>query len=148
MLILTVNSKSTIDDIVNDTPSGVNRDYLLNEDSRKRLDVLVCFANKLNEQNFVPFIEVKFASQYSAREKRIEVVGKHNDKIELYKFSATNRFDKDAIELDRIIRELRNKFADSKMEFTGTLLVDNNADNDFIQQSIKKMNLNVLTKSY
>lgn len=148
MSILKLNTKSSIADIVNNIPGGVYRNYILDSESNKRLDVMVCFTQKLVIQNITPFIEVKFPSKYSAREKRIEVVGITDSKIFLYKFSDWNRFDKDAIELDRNIVELVSLFGSSNVSFIGILLLNSSCNIDFIQQQVNNLGLNIDVNYY
>lgn len=98
MFILKLYSKATFQDIINGIPSGVERNYVFTENPKNRLEELVYYAHSKQTSNTKVYIEVKYASKYSSREKRLEIVSVNDKMINVYKISALNRFDKDAIE--------------------------------------------------
>jgi recombinational DNA repair protein RecR len=143
MLIVEINSKSTLESIIaNDATNGTIRQYIIDNTTNAKLNEIVKLAQKLQQNGTVPFIEVKFKSQYSSREKRLEVVGKKGSIITIYKFSSFKRFDKDAIELNRLVEEIVSK-NNKEYIINGTLLFDDNYKFDFITQKISEFGISI-----
>jgi hypothetical protein len=139
---------NTIENIVNKEIGGVDTQYILNHTSKKRIDTLVVIANSLYQQNATPFIEVKFVSRYSSREKRLEIVSRSQDTITIYKISAFSRYDKDAIDLNQLLEEIKSIFSNSEYKFCGVLLFKELEKIQFIKESLSAMNLNLNIGSY
>jgi hypothetical protein len=137
-----IHTKATIDSILSGYPDGVDREYILNPTSNTHLDSLVFFANELLSKGQKSFIEVKFQSKYTNRNKRIEVVGIKDNMCYIYKFSAYRRYDKDAIEVDRIAKELTEIYS-SKKVYVPSLIFSDSSDVSFVKESIFNMGLNV-----
>jgi hypothetical protein len=142
MLTTIIHTKASIESILLDHPDGVNREYILNPMGNTRLDLLVTFANEIKSRGQKSFIEVKFQSKYTDRNRRLEVIGLTDDKCYIYKFSSYGRFDKDAIEIDRISKELLETFP-FKRSYVPSLILRPSDNIDFIKVSLHNMNLNI-----
>ena len=142
MSILSVNCKANLLELLADKPSGVNREYILEHNNATRLGQLVLYSSLLIKNNITPYIEVKFVSKYSKREKRIELITKEEKKITIYKVSSFSKYDKDALELVNIITEIQEKF--TELDVYGVLLFAEKKTNiDFINKSLKTITKNV-----
>ena len=145
MFILKVNNKAVLRDILNGNPSGVVRDFVYNDKPTNRLEELVYYAYNEQIKNSQVFIEVKYASKYSSREKRLELVTIKDDILSIYKVSASNRFDKDAIELKRIIDEV-NEEANSNYHIQGVLKIKPSSDVARIKEMIESMKIDIMVE--
>lgn len=141
MLILKVNCKSSLSDIIKNVYSGSDRDYIFSPESKKRLDLLVSYSKTLIDKGITTFIEVKFVSKYSARERRIEIVSKDKDCISLYKISSFSKYDKDALDLSHLVLEINETFTNISTPIKGVLLFPQDTDIQFIKDSVSSMNL-------
>jgi hypothetical protein len=141
MSILTVNIKSSILDIVTGNQGGVERSFLILENKKNKIDSLVILANKLSNESTKTFVEVKFESKYSQREKRLEVVTKKGVDISICKISNKHKFDKDALELSNICEELSSIF--KLNNFYPKLYLDID-DLESYQSAVINMGLSVL----
>ena len=142
MLTTIIHTKATIQSILSGAPDGIERKYILNFKRTARLDSLVTLASTISQNGKKPFIEVKFQSKYTDRDKRLEVVSISDKICEIYKFSSFKRFDKDALEMDRISKELAELFPDFG-QFIPSLVFDNEEKIEFIKESIHGMELNI-----
>ncbi|MGI6717956.1 MAG: hypothetical protein ACOX4D_02195 [Bacteroidales bacterium] len=145
MFILKVNHKAVLRDILNGNPSGIVRDFVCNDNPTNRLEELVYYAYNEQIKNSKVFIEVKFASKYSSREKRLELVTIKDDVISIFKVSASNRFDKDAIELKRIIDEV-NEEVKSNYHIRGVLKIKPSSDVERIKKMLESMNIDIMVE--
>lgn len=144
MQTILINTKSTIQSIFSNNPDGVNREYLLVPNSRKRLDLLIRFSSYLIELGHEVFIESKFQSKYTDRHKRLEVVSRNNGNYNIYKFSSFSRFDKDAIEISRTTNEVANSLISSEpICILPVIILSLDEDSDFVRESLRSMLLNV-----
>ena len=107
MSILSINVRSELALLIIGEQSGKNTSFDLQVMPEGRLSDLVKCASVLNEIHDRVSIEVKFGSKYSSRVKRLEIVGVSGNFITIYKMSALKRYDKDCIELNRDIEELK-----------------------------------------
>jgi len=139
MSILKINTNANLLEIISSINSGIDREYLFEPSLKKnRLQEIIHYANKIKNENIIPFIEVKFASKYGRREKRIEIVGKNNNIFIIYKISKISKFDKDALEIQNIINEVRETLKDISIK--GVLLFsDKTTDTKFINSSLSSI---------
>lgn len=148
MNTIRIVTKATIDDIVRGGAGGVSREYIVNPLGTSRLDRLVRYSNYLADTGNTPYMEVKFRSKYSSREKRLEIVAHKDGTFTIFKFSSQEKYDKDAIELSRIISEIMSLHNLSATKLVGCLLIPQGNDIQFIQQYLFKSNINILVKNY
>ena len=90
-------------------PTGKIKRYILTEDNIERLSAIIRLAYKLEKNNNKTYIEVKFDSQYTPRPKRLEIVAKEKDCIKIYKFSNKSSFEKECLDVQRTIDEIKSK---------------------------------------
>ena len=142
MPVVNVNSKAVLSDILQGLPSGQCKDYLIEDSPNDRLGELVYYAHQKQQDGYKAYIEVKFASKYSSREKRLEVVTIKDSMLCVYKISSLNRFDKDALELNRIVAEISegNKIGYS---VTGSLIMKRKDDIERATELLKQMNIHI-----
>ena len=138
-----LNVNNTLGNIIFKKNGGLIRNYLVNENPIKKLDIQVFFANKLLNSGYNPFIEVKFKSMYSDREKRIEIVSEKDRHINIYKISKFVHFDRDAIELNRLSEEIKKTYCDNDFEINSILLFNEEFDRTFVLQQIENLHLAV-----
>ena len=143
MFILTVNFKATIPDIVAGRSTGVDRQYLVSDECAGKSDEIVCLADNLSKKCDAAFVEVKFVSKYSQREKRLEVVTKVGNRISVCKISNVKKFDKDSLELNSVCQELRSIYGTCVFIPVVYLKV---SDVTFYQESVNNMGLSVIIK--
>jgi hypothetical protein len=147
MPILNIKSKASLLDLIANKDSGIIKEYMIDSTNTKRLSMLVSYSEKLINKNIEPFIEVKFQSKYGKREKRIEIVGKRKNVITLYKISKVQNYDKNAIELSKLVFEIRE--FNSEIKIKGILLfVEKNTDILLIQKFINSKNLGIEAKIF
>jgi len=108
MKVVSLNNNATMEDILLGLPSGKIKKYILTSDNIERLSGIIRLAYKIGQEKEV-YIEVKFNSKYNSRPKRLEIVAKTDNNIEIYKFSKNNNFEKECLDLQRIINEIKPK---------------------------------------
>ena len=123
MSILNVNCNARLLELLSGQTTGKERSYIYTDSPRKKLEHQIFLSKELVEDGYSPYIEVKFVSQYSSREKRIEVVGVLEGKVVLYKFSSRAFFDKDANELARLIEEIKALNVSKGYDISGTIIL-------------------------
>lgn len=147
MLTVRLNKKAILGEVLSNLDSGITQTFIVKNESNKSLDRIVTYASLLQNEGSRVFIEVQFQSKYTPRPKRIEIVELSNGDINLYKFSAPNKFDKDAIEQDKIVKEISELYPSLTGRIHGYILLDRDAKIDFINQSIAEMGLTIKAKS-
>lgn len=138
--LVTINTKSTIGSIINGVPDGVNVVYMQNIISAPKLALMVSKATLLLCK-YETYIQVKFQSKYSARELKLEVVTKNKNEINVYKISSPSKYDRDSINLNSIVSELRELY--TKNTFKGIIFLQDSTSLHFYQESIKQLNLQI-----
>ncbi len=122
MEIVSLNNNATFKDILLGIPTGKVKRYILTEENIERLSSIIRFAYKLEKSNKKVYIEVKFDSQYTPRPKRLEIVAKWKDCIEIYKFSNKSSFEKECLEVQRTIDEIVPK---TNLSVKGFIVIPN-----------------------
>jgi hypothetical protein len=103
-MIITLNTKSDLISFLEKKASGTERQYLVSEVFKNKLDKIVFVAAQLIKQfNAIPLIEVKY--KFGRREKRLEIVYTSNDILHVCKITNMTEFDKDVLELDMVIKD-------------------------------------------
>lgn len=119
-MIVELNTKSDLFDLANKEVSGIERNYLVSDIFRNKLDKIVYTSNKLiNKRGIKPYIEVKY--DFGRRNKRIEIVFIESSKISICKISNTSEFDKDYFELLSLIEDMKTKPILANFEIKGVL---------------------------
>lgn len=124
-LTININKNSSIDNLVASLPDGKNMSYMVSPIPSTKIEQQIYLSNFLLTHGSDPFIETKFRSKFSAREKRLEVVSRQQNNLVIYKFSNISRYDRDAIDLQRIIGELKQEFSNTQIKFQGVILLEN-----------------------
>ena len=144
MPILTINCNARLIDILNGDQTGVVRPYLYPTTPKNKLERQIYVSNQLIKDGFTPFIEVKFVSQYSAREKRIEIIGVNGNLIKFFQFTSRASFDQDANELQRLITEVSSISESKSFTLEGEIItLDDSTDIPLLQQTLHDMGLNI-----
>lgn len=111
MTIVELNDNNNIENIVNHIPGGKIRKCVLSEKNIERLSPIIRLAHYIeNSDNAKVYIQVKFDSKYSPRPKRLEVVSETNEAISIFKFCKKSTFEKECLETQRVITELKEKY--------------------------------------
>lgn len=119
-MIVELNTKSDLFDLANKKVSGIERNYLVSDNFRNKLDKIVYTSNKLiNKRGIKPYIEVKY--DFGRRNKRIEIVFIESYKISICKITNTSEFDKDYFELLSLIEDMKTKPSLADFEIKGVL---------------------------
>lgn len=119
-MIVELNTKSDLIDLVNKKESGIKRNYLVSVNFKNKLDKIVYTSNKLiNKRGIEPYIEVKY--DFGRRNKRIEIVFIESSEISICKITNTSEFDKDYFELLALIEDMKPKPVLSNFEIKGVL---------------------------
>lgn len=119
-MIVELNTKSDLFDLANKKVSGIERNYLVSDNFRNKLDKIVYTSNKLiNKRGIKPYIEVKY--DFGRRNKRIEIVFIESYKISICKITNTSEFDKDYFELLSLIEDMKTKPTLADFEIKGVL---------------------------
>ena len=119
-MIVELNTKSDLFDLANKKVSGIERNYLVSDNFRNKLDKIVYTSNKLiNKRGIKPYIEVKY--DFGRRNKRIEIVFIESYKISICKITNTSEFDKDYFELLSLIEDMKTKPILANFEIKGVL---------------------------
>ncbi len=119
-MIVELNTKSDLFDLANKKVSGIERNYLVSDNFRNKLDKIVYTSNKLiNKRGIKPYIEVKY--DFGRRNKRIEIVFIESYKISICKITNTSEFDKDYFELLSLIEDMKTKPILADFEIKGVL---------------------------
>lgn len=141
MEVVNLNNNATMQDILLGLPSGKIKRYILSLDNIERLSPIIRLANRLSSDKHV-YIEVKFDSQYNSRPKRLEVVAVGENIIEIYKFSKKSSFEKECLEVQRTIDELKPK---TKCKIIGYIVLPDllNEYNDFYNR-VKEISTDIL----
>ena len=111
MAIITLNDNNEITNILDGVPGGKLRKCILSDENIERLSPIIRLAHKLELSGKNVFIEVKFQSRFSQRYKRLEIVSQLGNEISIYKFSKRASFEKECLEVQRVIDELKEKSA-------------------------------------
>ncbi|MBS1578316.1 MAG: hypothetical protein JST29_01595 [Bacteroidetes bacterium] len=120
-MIITLNTKSDLISFLENKLSGTQRQYLISDEFKNKLNKIVYVANELNQKLKVnPIIEVKYS--FGRREKRLEIVYNSKGIFHICKITNMTEFDKDAIELEMIIRDLTTKKLIAENLICGVLL--------------------------
>ena len=144
MPILKININARLLELLEKKSSGQVRQFLLPPCPKKKLENQVYLCNKIMYDGFDPYMEVKFVSQYSAREKRIEVVGIKESTIHLFQFSNRASFDQDANELNRLIQEISIDPIAKGYSFIGSIIVlGNDCNINTMKEALNEMHINV-----
>lgn len=106
MNVIILNDNNNISNIISGINGGKDRKCILSETNIERLSPIIRLAHKLELESKEVYIQVKFDSIYNPRPKRLEIVTKKNNIIEIYKFSKKSSFEKECIEVQRVIDEL------------------------------------------
>lgn len=148
MSILTINCNARLTELLSGLSSGQLRPHIYNPAPHKKLEYQIFVSKELEDNGFTPFIEVKFVSQYSSREKRIEVVGIRAKEVLLYQFSSRAFFDKDANELARLIEEIRSLKISKGYTVTGAIILQHgNADVEKLNEALSNLGLDIAIKT-
>lgn len=132
-MILQLNTKNNLIDIVKGIDNGIYREYLVENHPNNRLSRLIYSAFKIKEKyKFEPFIEVKY--EYGSRNKRLEIVYKDDRTFNLCKISNFKEFDKDTLELQSVIANILDNDNFKPSEFRGIIIFFENY-NDLIVNS-------------
>ena len=119
-MIVELNTKSDLFDLANKKVSGIERNYLVSDNFRNKLDKIVYTSNKLiNKRGIKPYIEVKY--DFGRRNKRIEIVFIESYKISICKITNISEFDKDYFELLSLIEDMKTKPILANFEIKGVL---------------------------
>lgn len=121
MNVINLNDNNNMANILNNIQGGKLRKCVLSEDNIERLSPIIRLAHNIEQDDKEVFIEVKFDTKFSPRPKRLEVVAKNNTCIEIYKFSKKSSFEKECLEIQRVIDELRESYTNV---FCGYIVVD------------------------
>lgn len=125
-------------------PSGQVRKYICNENPKKKLDTQIYICNSLMFDGYTPYIEVKFVSQYSSRERRIEVIGIKDNSIRLFQLSSRSSFDQDANDLERLIKEIETLEEASSYKISGTIVLTSKGnDLETLENALTDMGLSI-----
>lgn len=142
MPILYINCNARLKKLLTGQSSGQIRPYIIPVDPKKKLENQVFLSNKVREQGYTPYIEVKFVSQYSSREKRIEVLGIKKNCCTLYQFTTRTSFDQDVIELNRLIKEIEK--IGYPFEFSSEIvLLGDDVNINTVNTTIVELGLNI-----
>ena len=107
MKVVTLNDNNNISNILNGEYGGKERKCILTDDNIERLSPIIRLAYELESRGNKTYIQVKFDSVYNSRSKRLEIVSVDNNTISIYKFSKKSSFEKECLELQRVIDELK-----------------------------------------
>lgn len=147
MPILNININARLLELLEGTPSGDIRRHIYNPAPRRKLENQVYLCNELIDKGYEPYIEVKYVSRYSSRERRIEVLGIKRNKVILYQFSTHSSFDQDANNLDRLIKEIKNEGSAQTYEFAGEIvMLDSGYELKPLQDAIFNLGLNIIIR--
>jgi hypothetical protein len=109
MKVVTLNDNNNISNILNGEYGGKERKCILTDDNIERLSPIIRLAYELESRGNKTYIQVKFDSVYNSRSKRLEIVSVDNNTISIYKFSKKSSFEKECLELQRVIDELKSQ---------------------------------------
>jgi len=137
--IINLNVKSRLNDIVSGISGGVVRQYIKVDDPQNKNEKIIFFSAQFVKNKIDVFIEVKY--KYLRRDKRIEIVTLKDNLISLYKISKTQTLDKDAIEIDQILTNIKLEYKNSNFKFIGNLIIGN-IESELIINSINNALLN------
>jgi len=144
-----LNTNASFDDIIKSQETGITREYIyppiVNKNSKLSRQVKMSYLLKSNQME--PFIEVKFKSRYSCRDKRLEIVTSKDTVIHIFKFSDSKHFDVDATDLSRILEEIQQKYGITNYTFKGILLI-NDGDLNVMKTSLNTLNINLDINRY
>lgn len=128
--------------------SGQERQYILNPTPKKKLENQIYASHLLSAEGYIPYIEVKFVSQYSLREKRIEVAGIKGNQVKLCQFTSRASFDQDSTELSRLIQEISSLEIAQGYSFSGEVLLREKVnDLALLENALKDMNIDITIKN-
>ncbi|MDC1357725.1 hypothetical protein N8310_09080 [Pseudomonadota bacterium] len=137
--VINLNVKSRLNDIVSGISGGVVRQYIKVDDPQNKNEKIIFFSAQFVKNKIDVFIEVKY--KYLRRDKRIEIVTLKDNLISLYKISKTQTLDKDAIEIDQILTNIKLEYKNSNFKFIGNLIIGN-IESELIINSINNALLN------
>lgn len=146
MPILSINCNARLNELLTGQNTGQVRQYLLSETPVKKLENQIFLSNEIQSQGYIPYIEVKFVSQYSSREKRIEVLGKDGRNCTLFQFTTRASFDQDAVELDRLVKEIEE--VGYPYAISGEIvLIGNDVNINIVNNTIAELGLNITART-
>jgi len=138
-MILELNTKSNFEDIVLNNSSGVNRKYLINENSKNKIDKIILTSHLLqSKQNKNPFIEVKY--DFGRRNKRLEIVYKENFTVTICKITNMSEFDKDCLELIAVFEDMQTKPFLENFRMNGLLVFMENYNKEIVESYLNNQN--------
>lgn len=141
-MIVQLNDNNNIDNIIRDIPGGKCRKCVLSDNFNERLTPIIKRAVKIEqEENASVYIQVKFDTIYNPRPKRLEIVAKKENKISIYKLTRRSSFEKECIEMQRVIDELNNRYT---LSFIGyVVILDLKGNIESYQQRANEISQNI-----
>ena len=132
---IVINKNEDLSEILTHHNAGKMEMYLLQKKPWDKLGKQVNLSNRLMKEGLSVYIEVKFCSDFSKRPKRLEVVSLDKDyNLCIYKFSSSQKFDRDASELEEILDEVKNKYKGQIKSIHGILAVTSQDEYDYINK--------------
>lgn len=141
MKVIVLNDNNSIDNIIKGIEGGKPRQCVLSNENIERLSPIIRYAHKLHTAGKDTFIQVKFDSAYNARPKRLEIVAKDGNVIEVYKFAKKSTFEKECIETQRVLDELKSIYSNC---FKGFIIIQSlQGDLDLIKERMCEISSDV-----
>ena len=139
-MIITLNTKSDLISLLANKSSGTERQYIVTEVFKNKLDKIVFVANELNQKlKTNPNIEVKYS--FGRREKRLEIVYNSKEALHICKITNMVEFDKDAIELEMIIKDTIIKKLIDVNRICGVLIFMGDYNIDVVSEFLSNSNM-------
>lgn len=144
MPIYGVNINSSLDSIIQGTPDGLYKQFLIEVPCKKELDYLVYYACQISNEGITPFIRVQFDWGYGQRARKLDLVGIKNGELFIYKKSKRFSTDSHALDLSRLSEQIKKHYPDIKVSCV--LLFSENIDIDVAKSTINSLGLDVSIK--
>ena len=141
MPIQRLNLNSTLESIIIGSPDGIEKMFLLKQPLKKEIDYFAHFTNILSNECQNTYVRVKFEWGYGQRPRVLDMVGKIDDKIIIYK--KTNRFsiDSNALDLSRIKERIIEMFPNQEVELC--LIITEDIKESTIKNTLTSLGLQI-----
>lgn len=139
-MIVNIKTKCELIDVFNSTNSCTDRQYLISNVFKNKIDKIVYVASVLkSDLGCEPYIEVKY--DFGRRPKRIEIVYKNQNSFYLCKITKFSEFDKDALELNAILQDIINNNTIKNFQLFGLLVFMSDYNEDIVLNFIETQGL-------
>ena len=143
--IVSIVTNPSFESILRGEDDGVLKQYLLGSSlTGKDSNILMQSKELINAKQQV-FLKVKVP--FGRRDKRLEIVSRYDNRIDIYKISNIKKVDKDSLEMDNVISTVYSNYKQFNIEFSGIVLLERMPEQNTIDLIQEKTSNNIIIMS-